>query len=263
VFDSGDGPAVLLLHGFPDSRHLWRYQIAPLIAHGFRVIAPDLRGFGDAPRPRHIRDYALPIVTADAIGMLDALKVRRAAVVGHDWGAALAWFAAGVHPERFDRIAALSVGVIGGNPGWRSPRQLARSWYFLFFQLPLLPEAAIRASGFRFFKRMLRGQGDIERYLVHYAKPGTITPAINWYRANVFPQVRTAFTARPSRYAMPAMGVWSDGDPFLGEPQMTASAQLVEGPWRYEKISGAGHWLMLDKPDEVSRLLIDFLATRY
>ena len=259
VFDAGHGPAVLFLHGFPDSRFLWRHQIGPLLDAGYRVVAPDLRGFGDAPRPPRIRDYKLEIVTADVIGILDAIGVDRCAVVGHDWGAALTWFAAAAHPDRFDRVVALSVGVIGGNRGWRSPLQLARSWYFAFFQIPGLPEAVIGINNFRYLRAMLRNQGDIERYVQHFPKPGAISAGVNWYRANVIPQLFDAYSAGRAKFAMPVMGVWSDGDQFLTERQVTESKHLVSGPWRYEKITGAGHWMMLDKPNELNQLLLDFL----
>ena len=107
MVDFGTGPAVLLLHGFPDSRFLWRYQLPALAAAGFRVIAPDLRGFGDAPRPTAVRPYRRPFLAADVLGLLDALGVQRAHLVGHDWGAALTWRLAGSYPERFDRVVVL------------------------------------------------------------------------------------------------------------------------------------------------------------
>src|SRR5688572_22545799 len=110
VVDHGQGPAVLLLHGFPDDRHLWRYQVGPLVKAGFRVIAPDLRGFGDAPRPADPKEYGLPIVIRDLLGILDALKVQRVQLVAHDWGAAVGWRMAAEHPDRVLRYAALSVG---------------------------------------------------------------------------------------------------------------------------------------------------------
>ena len=117
VVDTGTGPPVLLLHGFPDSRFLWRAQVPALAAAGFRAIAPDLRGFGDAPRPPDVHSYRRPFLIADVLGILDALGVTRAHLVGHDWGAALAWRLAGSYAERFDRVVVLSVGA-PTSPGW-------------------------------------------------------------------------------------------------------------------------------------------------
>lgn len=262
VVDLGTGSAVLFLHGFPDSRFLWRYQLPALAAAGFRVLAPDLRGFGDAPRPTAVRPYRRPLLAADVLGLLDGLGVQRTHIVGHDWGAALTWRLAGSYPERFDRVVALSVGA-PGNPGWDTIAQREKSWYFDFFLKTGIAEAALTADNWKLFREWSRGQGDHERHLRDLARPEALTAALNWYRA--------AFT-RPSsdeaplarlpawdRIRIPVLGVWSDADPFLLEPQMVLSAEVVEAPWRYERISGAGHWMMLDQPEALNRLLIDFL----
>src|SRR5882672_6584737 len=114
VVDHGRGPAVLLLHGFPDDRRLWRYQVGALVDAGFRVIAPDLRGFGDAPRPPDPSSYGISLVIGDLLGILDALSIRKVQLVAHDWGAAVGWRFAADHPDRISRYVALSVGAPGG-----------------------------------------------------------------------------------------------------------------------------------------------------
>ena len=259
VVDTGTGPAVLLLHGFPDSRFLWRNQIEPLVKAGFRVIAPDLRGFGDAPKPPAVQDYRLPVVARDVIGILDALSVRQARVVGHDWGAALAWYLATANADRVERLVALSVGA-GGTSGTTTLAQREKSWYFLFFQFEGIAEASLTRDDWRLFKEWTRGQGDTERHLKDLSRPGALTAALNWYRANVRPQMPPENPPPPTpKIACPVMGVWSDRDPFLTEPHVSKSHERVSGPWRYEKIEGAGHWMMLDKPTELNRLLLDFL----
>jgi pimeloyl-ACP methyl ester carboxylesterase len=262
VADVGAGPAVMLLHGFPDSRFLWRYQLPALAAAGFRVIAPDLRGFGDAPRPTAVRPYRRPFLVADVLGMLDALGVQRTHLVGHDWGAALTWRLAGSYPERFGRVVVLSVGA-PGNPGWNTVAQREKSWYFDFFLKTSIAEAALMADSWKLFREWSRGQGDQERYLRDLTRPEALTAALNWYRA-AFTQPPPGEASLPrlpawDRIRTPVLGVWSDEDPFLLEPQMALSAGVVEAPWRYERISGAGHWMMLDQPEELNRLLIDFL----
>ncbi len=259
LVDTGTGPAVLMLHGFPDSRFLWRNQIGPLVQSGFRVIAPDLRGFGDAPKPSAVEDYRLPVVARDVIGILDALGVAKARVVAHDWGAALAWFLAATSADRVERLAALSVGALG-NSGTTTLAQREKSWYFLFFQFEGIAEAHLTRDDWRLFKEWTRGQGDAERHRLDLSRPGALTAGLNWYRANVRPQMppETAMPP-PPKTVCPVMGIWSDGDPFLTEAHVSRSHERMSGPWRYEKIEGAGHWMMLDKPDELNRLLLDFL----
>jgi pimeloyl-ACP methyl ester carboxylesterase len=258
VIDQGTGPAVLLLHGFPDSRFLWRHQIKPLLDAGFRVIAPDLRGFGDAPKPTAVADYRLQVIATDVIGILDALGVQQTRIVGHDWGAALTWFLASTNPKRFEKVVALSVGAIG-NSGLNTLAQREKSWYFLFFQFEGVAEATLQQNDWAFFKEFARGQGDTERYWKDLARPGALTAGLNWYRANVRPQMPVAIPLMLPKVSVPTMGIWSDGDVFLTEEQMTRSPERLSGTWRYEKIAGAGHWLMLDKPAELNRLLLDFL----
>ena len=258
VVDHGSGPPVLLLHGFPDSRFQWRHQIGPLASAGYRVIAPDLRGFGDAPKPEGVEHYRLPVIARDVIGMLDALGLARVRLVGHDWGAGLSWFLAFSYPDRFEKMVVLSVGA-PGTSGSTSLAQREKSWYFLFFQFEGIAEATLMRNDWRFFREWSRGQGDTERYIKDLSRPGALTAGINWYRANVRPQMPAENPPPAPKLSIPVMGVWSDGDPFLTEDHVKKSPERLSGPWRYEKIEGAGHWMMLDKPAEVNRLLLDFL----
>ena len=262
VVDVGAGPPVLLLHGFPDSRFLWRHQVPALSEAGYRVIAPDLRGFGDAPRPTQVRAYRRPFLVADVLNLLDRLGLDRVHLVGHDWGASLSWGIAGSYPDRVDRLVVLSVGA-PSSPGWDTIAQREKSWYFDFFCKTDVAEAALAADDWTLFREWSRGQGDQERYLRDLARPGALTAALNWYRAAFMPLE----PGEPPFPAMPAwdqvksrtLGVWSDGDPLLLEPQIAMSAAAVDAPWRYERISGAGHWLMLDQPATLNGLLLEFL----
>ena len=263
VVDVGSGPAVLLLHGFPDSRWLWRAQVPALAAAGLRVIAPDLRGFGEAPRPTDVRPYRRPFLIADVLGILDALGVTRTHIVGHDWGASLTWRLAGSYAERFDRVVALSVGA-PTSPGWETIEQREKSWYFDFFQKVGVAESTLTADNWKLFREWIRGQGDQERYLRDLARPGALTAGLNWYRAAFSPlapdEAPLPQLPPAERIRSPVLGVWGDQDPFLLEPQMAQSAGAVDGPWRYERIADAGHWMMLDKSDELNQLLLDFLG---
>jgi pimeloyl-ACP methyl ester carboxylesterase len=258
VVDEGSGPPVLLLHGFPDSSALWRHQIPALVDAGHRVIAPDLRGFGASDRPEGVAEYAMPTLVGDVVGILDALGVERADVVGHDWGAGVGWALATMVPQRVQRYVALSVGHPASY--FAEMRQREMSWYILLFLFDGVAEEELPRDDWAVLRSWLRGAVDIERYVADLSRPGALTAALNYYRANITPH---AVAGRPGPplppVACPVLGVWSDGDVGCGEAQMLASEQSVTGPWRYHRITGAGHWIPLDAPDELSTLLVEFL----
>jgi len=258
VADHGKGPAVLLLHGFPDSRHLWRHQVPALARAGFRALAPDLRGFGDAPKPADVASYALPRVVEDVVGVLDALGVGRVHVVGHDWGAVVAWLLAAAHPDRVASLTALTVGC-PGNSGQRTLEQLEKAWYLFFFQNEGVAEEWLRRDDWSGLRALLRGKGDLGRYTADLARPGALTAALNSYRANAPP---SALLEVPdlSPLRVPVLAVSADGDAYLTEANVKNSKEKVVGPWRYVRMQGVSHWLMLDRPAELNRLLIDFLS---
>lgn len=257
-----DGPAVLLLHGFPDSAQLWRHQIPALAGAGYRVIAPDLRGFGESSRPDAVADYRMRTIVGDVAGLLDTLGVSRAAVVGHDFGAALAWATAMMTPERVSSLTALSVGhpSARGHAGFE---QSELSWYMLWFLLPGVAEGVLPRDDWSFFRRWgWRDPSDgvdVQRQIDDLARPGALIAALNWYRANIDPRM---FGLPPAdvlpHVSCPTMGVWSDRDPFLTEAQMTESARFVDAPWRYERVDGADHWLPVRAPEQLTNLLLDF-----
>ncbi|MPZ23227.1 MAG: alpha/beta fold hydrolase [Dehalococcoidia bacterium] len=260
VIDAGDGPAVLLLHGFPDSALLWRNQIPALVAAGYRVIAPDQRGFGNSSRPQSVEDYRGQKLAADLIAILDACGVASAHVVGHDWGASLAWLLATIAPRRVDRLVVLSVGhpaVLFG-----SAEQYGKSWYMLLYQYPFAEEVMMR-DDWRLFREWTAGARDVDHYVADLSRPGALTAGINWYRANAGPEVlfRVGRQFDWTSISAPTLGVWSSGDPYLGEESMIASARYVSGEWRYERIDDSGHWIPLDQPDRLNALLLDFLGT--
>ncbi len=258
VVDHGEGAAVLLLHGFPDSRHLWRHQVPALAEAGFRVLAPDLRGFGDAPKPAGVDSYALPLVIDDLAGILDALGVERVHVVGHDWGAVVAWLFVAAHPERVGSLTALTVGC-PGNSGQRTIEQLEKAWYLFFFHNEGVAEEWLRRDDWSGLRMLLRGAGDLDRYIADLARPGALTAALNWYRANAPASSLLELPDLPP-VRVPVLGVSADGDAYLTEANLENSAEKVAGPWRYVRMEGVGHWLMLDRPEEFNRLLIEFLG---
>jgi pimeloyl-ACP methyl ester carboxylesterase len=257
--DEGEGAPVLMLHGFPDSSRAWRHQIPALTAAGFRCIVPDLRGFGETDAPEDVAAYAIPEIEKDVLRLLDHLGLEQVQLVAHDWGAALGWYVAGLNPDRFERYATLQVGH-GANhfAGREESRQ--RSWYILFFLLAGIAEEALQRNDWLMFREWMDTYPDADQAIADFSRPGRLTAGLNWYRANFDP---AAFSGE-APYSVPgiecnAMGIWSPGEKFLTEHQMLASPQYVEGSWRYERILGASHWVQLDKPDEVNRLLLEFL----
>jgi len=253
---TGDGPPVLLLHGFPDTGRLWRNQVPALAGAGFQVIVPDLRGYGRSDKPEAVDAYSLPVLAGDVMAIVNDLGITKAHVVGHDWGAALAWVLASLAPGNVDHLVALSVG----NPVTfrRTLEQHEKSWYMLLFQFPGIAERWLADDNWANFRRWARHPG-ADQVIADLEADGSLTPGLNWYRANLPPEswARPAIQLPPVQ--APAMGVWSTRDFALTEVQMTDSAINMAGPWRYERLEGPGHWMQLDAPDQVNALLLDFL----
>src|SRR5215472_2733735 len=232
--DEGHGTPVVLLHGFPDTSFLWRHQLPALVGAGFRVVAPDLRGRGQSDRPERVGDYRLSTSLTDVAGLLDALSIARAHVVGHDWGAAVAWILAALRPERVERLVALSVGhpAALAHP---TLEQLQKSWYYLLFAIPGLAEAALQQDEWSLLRAFLQGSGDIERYIADLSQPGALSAALNWYRANVPPERFIRPASRLPAVHAPTLGIFSTGDHYLTEEAIVRSAEQVAGSWRYER----------------------------
>ncbi|NWG70657.1 MAG: alpha/beta fold hydrolase [Parvularculaceae bacterium] len=262
VRDSGpeSGPAAVLLHGFPDSGAVWS-KASPLLAEaGFRLIAPDLRGFGETDMAPRVEDYDIHAGAAkDILGILDHLNIARAHLVGHDFGAPVAWALAALHPGRFISLAALSVGhtraflAAGAEQKWRS-------LYIVLHQFRGLCEWAYRFNNWALLRRHWSLHGEIEEAIRQLARPGRLTAGLNWYRCNAS-LARMVNPPRPGafgeeRVKIPTLGVWSSEEPYLTEAQMTGSAAYVDAPWRYERIEGAGHWIPYDAPERLAALLI-------
>jgi pimeloyl-ACP methyl ester carboxylesterase len=257
VLDAGEGSPVVLLHGFPDSSHVWRHQVPALVDAGLRVIAPDLRGFGESDRPERVEDYGVGSSVRDVLAVLDALEVERAHVVGHDFGAVVAWLLAAYAPQRVDRLVAMSVGHPGRRE--RTIEQREKGWYQLLFQFPEAEEL-LRRDDWKLLREVFRGEGDLDRYLADLSRPGALTAGLNWYRANLSPARELEDRPPVPAVAAPTLGLWSAGDRYLAEDRMVNSAEHVSGPWRYERIDDASHWLQLDQPERVNSLLVEFLT---
>ncbi len=254
-----EGRPLVLLHGFPDSSRLWRHQAPALADAGFRVVTPDLRGFGRSDKPDGVDAYNLMFLAGDVLAVLDSLGVERAHLVGHDWGAGLAWGLGALAPGRVDHLVAMSVG----HPtAFRAAglAQQVRSWYMLLFQFPDVAERWLSDDGWANLRAWSR-HPDIDAVVADLERDGSLTPGLCWYRANLPPETWVAAPLELPAVQAPAMGLWSTGDFALTEQQMTGSAPHCATSFRYERVKGPGHWLQLEAPDEVNELLIDFLPT--
>jgi pimeloyl-ACP methyl ester carboxylesterase len=254
---TGSGRPVVLLHGFPDTGRVWRHQVDPLAEAGFQVIVPDLRGFGSSDKPEDTEAYSLAFLAGDILAVLDHLGVERAHLVGHDWGSALAWVTASLVPDRLDHLVALSVGHPMAFRG-AGFRQLEKSWYTLLFQFEGIAERWLSDDSWANLRAWMN-HPDIEAVIGAFEADHSLTPALRLYRANVPPQTLVDPPMVLPQVQAATMGVWSSGDFALTEEQMSDSGAYVSGSWRYERMVGPGHWLQLEAPGEVNRLLFDFL----
>jgi len=258
------GPLVLLLHGFPEFWYSWRHQLPALAARGMRVVAPDLRGYNLSDKPTGVAAYDIDLLAQDIAELVAALGAPRAAVVGHDWGGAVAWQTAMRHPDRVSRLGILACPhpFAMARALVKSRAQRRRSWYMFFFQLPLLPER--RLAGDR-LRGWIRGWGgtlpdaDLDRYVEALARPGALTAALNYYRA-AFRRWPRSLRERPPRVDAPTLVLWGQKDPVLGLELTEHLDRWVAGPLRVEVLAGVGHFVQQDAPDEVSRLLCEFLC---
>ena len=262
--EAGEGPLVVLLHGFPEFWYGWRLQIAPLAAAGFHVVAPDMRGYNLSSKPDGAKAYDTDQLTGDIRDLIHERGASSALLAGHDWGGSVAWATAMAHPEVVDRLAILDAA----HPrrllqGLHHPRQLQRSWYFFFFATPSVPEQVVRARHWHFFRHFLRDarppytQQELASYVDAWSQPGAATGMINYYRASVRePQKRVEASIRP--ISAPTLVIWGERDRYLGPTLAEPSREDVPNQ-RVERIANASHWVHHDAAERVNQLLIDFL----
>ncbi len=259
-----DGPLVVLLHGFPEFWYSWRHQLPALANAGYRVVAPDQRGYNRSDKPPRISDYSVDRLATDVCELITHLGHESAIVVGHDWGAMVAWVLAMMYPELVDRLAILNVPhPVRMSQGLRTLQQLRKSWYIGFFQLPFLPELAAKAGDFawlrKLFERDPRNPGaftpdDIERYVDAFRQPGAMRAAINWYRAAARFDLKSVLSVIETE----TLVIWGVHDTALGEELADPPSRWVKNA-RVERLD-ASHWVQCDAPERVNSLLLHFLA---
>jgi len=261
-----DGSPLVLLHGFPEFWYGWRHQLDALAEAGFRVLAPDQRGYNLSDKPRAVRAYALDRLTQDLIGLLDAEGIDRACVAGHDWGGAVAWWAAATRASRLGRVAILNAPhpLVFRRWLWRDRVQRRRSWYVFFFQIPWLPELWYRRDRFSIGVRSLRAgsrsrvtEAELDAYRRAWSQPGAVRSMLHWYRAAL--RHPSAVRPNPELIRTPLLLVWGERDRYLEASMVDPSLALCADA-RVERLPDAGHWLHHEHPTRVARMLIDFFS---
>jgi pimeloyl-ACP methyl ester carboxylesterase len=291
-------PVVVLAHGFPELAYSWRHQIPVLAAAGYHVLAPDQRGYGGSDRPEAISDYNIAELSADLIGLLDDVGAEQAVFVGHDWGAAVAWGSAQLHPDRVAAVVGLSVPVVprAQVPPTRAFRLMFGDnfFYMLYFQEPGVADAELDADPAKTIRRVMTGQSapgdqaaamrmlrpgpqgliermaepgglpswisaeEIDHYIAEFTRTG-FTGGLNWYR-NLDLNWEIQADPPAATITMPAMFVAGTDDIVLGFMRPDRATEVITGPYREVMIEGAGHWLQQERPDRVNEVLLDFLA---
>ena len=270
---------VILLHGFPECWYSWRHQLRALGGERYRVVAPDMRGYNLSDKPPRTEDYRVERLVDDVVGLIGHFGAREAAIVGHDWGAFVAWAVAERYPSYVWKLAALQVPP---RPVWAANmtlRQALKSWYMLYFQLPLLPEWGIRAGDFaqleRTFKRTARPgtftDTDIAVYKEALRREGALTGGINYYRAN-FDGLSRAFLSLlrgggrrspdftdEQRIRVPTLFVYGERDFAIVPETVRGVERCLDAPYREVRLATSGHWVQQESPSEINAALVSFL----
>lgn len=261
VVDSGprQGQPVVLLHGFPQDSSAWTAVAMRLNAAGYRTLAPDQRGYSPRARPPRPRDYTDRHLVDDVWALLDAADLAAAHVVGHDWGAAVAWAAAADRPDRVNTLSALSVPHPAALLSAIRRGRALQSWYFGVLLVPGLAERLLK-PGSRTWQRLMAGLPDehVARYTERMSATGAFTAALNWYRA--IPAGVRSPGVRLGRIRVPTLFTWGSADPTLSPTAAAETADYVEAPYTSHVLDGSGHWLPETRSTEVSHLLLHHLS---
>ncbi|HXG21934.1 MAG TPA: alpha/beta hydrolase [Methylomirabilota bacterium] len=265
----GEGKLVILLHGFPEFWYSWRHQI-PALAQHFKVVAPDMRGYNDSEKPVGVSNYRIDTLTADVMGLMRAFGEEKAIIVGHDWGGGVAWAFAATYPQATERLIVMNCPHPGPlqkhlRSNWR---QLRRSWYMFFFQIPWLPEAGIRLNARRFVEQAFRGMAirketfpdeDLRRYEEAIKKPGALTAAINYYRA-AFRETLRHGEREFAQITCPTLLIWGEEDIALGKELTYDMEPYFTNRFEIKYIPRCSHWVQQEQPELVNQYMLEFLA---
>jgi pimeloyl-ACP methyl ester carboxylesterase len=260
-----DGPLVILLHGFPEFWYCWRKQIEPLANAGFRVLAPDQRGYNLSDKPNVVQAYNQNELSADVFGLIDAMGRDTVYLVGHDWGGAMTWWTAAKYPERIAKIVLLNCPHHRpfGKALRTDNRQRRMSWYMAFFQIPAIPETVLRLGNWRTLARAVANsakpgtftEAELAEYRKAWSQPGAMTAMVNWYRA-----ARVAQFPNRDKIKPPTLMIWGKQDHFLSWQLAQPSIDQCESG-RLVFIDDATHWVQHEAAEQVNQLIIDFLKS--
>lgn len=261
----GEGPLMLMLHGFPEFWYSWRYQI-PEFAKDFKVVALDLRGYNDSDKPEDKSAYVMDKFVKDVKGVIQGLGYEKCVLVGHDWGGAIAWNFAYTHPEMLEKLIILNLPHPAKfSEGLRNPQQMLKSSYMAFFQLPLVPELAIQMGNYAPIEAAFKGmavdknafsQADIDAYKNAAAKPGALTAMLNYYR-NIFDQ--KLLQENWGILQVPTLMIWGEDDTALGK-ELSYGTEAYVKDFQIKYIPHCSHWVQQEKPDLVNQYMRDFLS---
>jgi len=269
VDETGEGDRLALcLHGFPESRFSWRAQMPVLADLGYRVWAPDLRGYGETePKPQDVDSYRMERLLEDVAALIDAAGAREVMLVAHDWGAAVAWTFAARKVRPLSRLVIMNVPhpAVFAQVVRRSPKQMLRSWYMAFFQIPGLPERMLLANDARAIRRAFSGMAKdkrrfpdavLDRYAADAQRPGAMTGMINWYRAAAR---HSDFMRDPwAKIEIPTLVIWGEADAALGLETLEGTDAYV-ADLQIKRLPGVSHWVQQEAPEVVNSLLVDWL----
>lgn len=265
-----DGPLVILLHGFPEFWYEWRQQMTLLAEAGYRVWVPDMRGYHLSDKPQAVNAYALDKLAADVVGLIEAAGAERALLVGHDWGAAVAWWTAQRHPDRLQKMVALSaphplVLLQALRNSWEQRR---KSWYMYLFRLPKVPEALLGARNWRALEQSMRSSslpgtftdGEMAFYHKAWSQPGTLTAMLNYYRALFRNRLDTSESTTLLQIHVPTLMIMGEKDELMAGTVANDSVALCDYG-RLEIVPGATHWVPHEKPAEIDALIQAFFES--
>jgi pimeloyl-ACP methyl ester carboxylesterase len=258
---------VVLLHGFPEFWYSWRHQIDAL-SDEYTVVAPDLRGYNLSDKPPNKSDYLIDHLVSDVVGLIHHFGREKAAVIGHDWGASIAWAVAAKQPEVLWKLVAMQVPPI---PVWKknqTAKQLCASWYMFFFQLPFVPEFRLKQNNYAKLATALKtstaepnifGDEEVAEYVKSWSQPGAITAMLNYYRANILKRMFSKHEP-PAKVKVPTLFIYGEKDTAVLPATVAGVGHMIDGPYTEHRFPGSGHWVQQEAREEVTGVLRKFLA---